>query len=107
MYRELRRIRHALKHSCRLVFLHYLPKALEIPTYAIRVLNRLIGGKETKSLSHQILSPLFHSSQSTPAKHTYHTVHIRFSVNTQQKVVTVFTVTHKNAFLVKPDDHMR
>jgi hypothetical protein len=29
MYTELRsRIRHALKHSCRLVFLHYLPKSL-------------------------------------------------------------------------------
>jgi len=45
---------------------------LEIPTYAIRVLNRLIGGKETKSLSHQILSPLFHSSHRTAAKHAYH-----------------------------------
>jgi hypothetical protein len=60
-------------------------KALEIPTYAIRVLNQVIGGKGTKSLSHQILSPLFHSSQGTAAKHTYHTVHTRFSVNMQRQ----------------------
>ena len=84
--RQLRSsLRHALKHSCRLVFRHYLPKSLGNSDICHSCFKRLIGGKETKSLSHQILSLLFHSSQRTAALHTYHTVHTRFSLNMQQK----------------------